>query len=205
MLSQIFGGCCAATSDAEVENEDFEEWYRDLEQYNHRITKELQRLQKRLPLGVSSVEPVDGNMRQWQVLIDGPRDTPYSGGSFELEVCLPRAYPFAPPEIHFKTKIYHVNVDFDSGCICSSDFQWEAAKTISLLLEVIVGMMHVPDAQQSVPGEYKQADPPAESQVVRMFLEDRIQYNRIASQWTQQHARPSGALNRGLNAVGMPS
>lgn len=36
---------------------------------------------------------------------------PYNKGAFRIEVNFPAEYPFKPPKINFKTKIYHPNVD----------------------------------------------------------------------------------------------
>jgi len=155
-----------------------------------RIAKELQRLQRRLPLGVQSVENVTGKgCESWQVVIDGPSNSPYEGGSFLLDIDFPELYPFDAPVVYFSTKIYHVNVDPISGEICCSDFQWEAASTISHLLEAICAMLDVPDDSPSlVPREYNKIDLPPEKEVIRLFKQDREEYERIARQWTELYA-----------------
>lgn len=48
----------------------------------------------------------------------GPKDTPYEGGVFRIEVNLNEKYPFEPPKIAFKTKIHHPNICEKSGLIC---------------------------------------------------------------------------------------
>ena len=50
--------------------------------------------------------------------IDGPSDTPYEGGSYELEVNIPESYPFHPPKCRFITKIWHPNISSVTGAIC---------------------------------------------------------------------------------------
>lgn len=42
---------------------------------------------------------------------------PYNKGAFRIEINFPAEYPFKPPRINFKTKIYHPNVD-EKGQIC---------------------------------------------------------------------------------------
>ena len=44
--------------------------------------------------------------------MQGPRDTPFQGGVFELGIRVPDQYPLVPPAVHFRTKIFHPNVHF---------------------------------------------------------------------------------------------
>ena len=42
--------------------------------------------------------------------ITGPRGSLYEGGIFRFKVTLPQDYPFKPPSVEMKTKIYHPGV-----------------------------------------------------------------------------------------------
>lgn len=42
---------------------------------------------------------------------------PYNKGAFRIEINFPAEYPFKPPKISFKTKIYHPNID-EKGQVC---------------------------------------------------------------------------------------
>ncbi len=42
----------------------------------------------------------------------------HSGGTFELEIAVPKNYPLRPPKIHFVTKVFHPNIHFKTGEIC---------------------------------------------------------------------------------------
>lgn len=42
---------------------------------------------------------------------------PYDKGAFRIELIFPAEYPFKPPKITFKTKIYHPNID-EKGQVC---------------------------------------------------------------------------------------
>lgn len=44
--------------------------------------------------------------------MQGPKDTPYEGGVFELMINVPEQYPLAPPNVRFRTRIFHPNVHF---------------------------------------------------------------------------------------------
>ena len=42
---------------------------------------------------------------------------PFNKGAFKIQIDFPAEYPFKPPKILFKTKIYHPNVD-EKGQVC---------------------------------------------------------------------------------------
>lgn len=42
----------------------------------------------------------------------GPKETAYEGGTFELVINVPEQYPLAPPTVRYRTKIFHPNVHF---------------------------------------------------------------------------------------------
>ena len=60
--------------------------------------------------GISAF-PNESNQRYFEVMIEGPNETPYQGGMFRLELFLPEDYPMAAPKVRFLTKIYHPNID----------------------------------------------------------------------------------------------
>jgi ubiquitin-conjugating enzyme E2 N len=81
-----------------------------------RILKETQELLENPPPGIRA-SPREGNIRHFDVIISGPKDSPYEAGWFRLELYLPDEYPMMPPKVIFMTKIYHPNID-KLGRIC---------------------------------------------------------------------------------------
>ena len=58
------------------------------------------------------LRPSDGkdDLSHLQGSIEGPPDTPYEGGQYHIDILIPNDYPFRPPNMRFKTKIWHPNV-----------------------------------------------------------------------------------------------
>ncbi len=55
-------------------------------------------------------EAGEDNMLLWNIVIDGPTDTPYEGGKFRCKLTFPTAYPHKTPEFEFTTQIFHPNL-----------------------------------------------------------------------------------------------
>ena len=101
---------------------------------NQRIIKETQKLKKD-PINGILAEPFSDNPRYFNVVITGPKDSPYDGGKFHLQLYLPEEYPMVPPKCIFMTKIYHPNIDF-LGRICLDILKknWSPALQIRAVL-----------------------------------------------------------------------
>jgi ubiquitin-protein ligase len=84
-------------------------------------------------------------------------------GKFKISVSLPKEYPFKPPTVSFKTKIYHPNVsNDDKGTMClgmlRSD-EWKPPNKIRDVLMLVRQILAAPqpdDAVESrIADEYK--------------------------------------------------
>ncbi|KAK1575465.1 hypothetical protein Q3G72_005715 [Acer saccharum] len=142
-----------------------------------RILKELKDLQKDPPTSCSA-GPVAEDMFHWQATIMGPPDSPYSGGVFLVTIHFPPDYPFKPPKVAFRTKVFHPNIN-SNGSICLDILkeQWSPALTISKVLLSICSLLTDPNP-----------DDPLVPEIAHMYKTDRSKYETTARSWTQKYA-----------------
>jgi len=76
-----------------------------------RIAKELADIQSDVDSKILA-EAADGgsDLSHLHASFPGPPDTPYEGGTFVVDIKIPQEYPFRPPQMSFKTKLWHPNV-----------------------------------------------------------------------------------------------
>ncbi len=55
------------------------------------------------------------------LMLQGPKDTPFEGGVFEVTLQVPEQYPLIAPNVRFKTKTFHPNVHFKVQ-VCSTKY-----------------------------------------------------------------------------------
>jgi len=77
-----------------------------------RILKDIDNLVKIAPDTI-----IDNNNIVYFTL-EGPKDSIYENGKWAIRIEFPKQYPYKSPSVGFITKIYHPNVDFNSGTIC---------------------------------------------------------------------------------------
>ena len=96
-----------------------------------RIRKELADIGKDATSGVTAAPEAD-SIRNLIGSIKGPVDSPYEGGIFFVEIRLPDDYPFAPPKMKFRTKVWHPNISSQTGAICLDILKdaWSTARTV---------------------------------------------------------------------------
>ncbi|CAJ1911013.1 unnamed protein product [Cylindrotheca closterium] len=147
-----------------------------------RLNKELAEVGKDdKTSGVKAVAVTPGNLRELKGTILGPEGTCYEGGVFEIDITIPKQYPFEPPKMKFTTKIWHPNISSQTGAICLDILkdQWSPALTIKTALLSLQALMCSPE-----PGD------PQDAEVAKMYLSDRKKFDSTAKFWTESYAQP---------------
>ena len=142
-----------------------------------RIQKELAEISLEPPTNCSA-GPKGDNLYEWVSSIMGPAGSPYAGGVFFLDIHFPSDYPFKPPKVTFRTRIYHCNVN-SSGQICLDILkeQWSPALTISKVLLSICSLLTDPNP-----------DDPLVPEIAQIFKTDPARYEELAKEWTRKYA-----------------
>ena len=142
-----------------------------------RIRTELDKIQQDPPSNCSA-GPADEDLFKWEATIIGPIDTVYEGGIFKLDILFPERYPFKPPKVKFRTRIYHPNINSSGGiCLDILKENWSPALTISKVLLSICSLLDEPNP-----------DDPLVPEIADEYVNNRKVYDDTAKTWTRLFA-----------------
>nr|XP_040224041.2 ubiquitin-conjugating enzyme E2-18 kDa isoform X3 [Anopheles coluzzii] len=106
-------------------------------------------------------------------------NVPYNKGAFRIEINFPAEYPFKPPKISFKTKIYHPNID-EKGQVCLpiiSAENWKPATKTDQVIQALIELVNDPEPEH-----------PLRADLAEEFLKDRKKFTKNAEEHTRKHS-----------------
>lgn len=114
--------------------------------YRSRVLKEVVEAKKYKESNILLTTKSE-DMYVWKGFLTGPQGSPYQDGVFEIKINLPSNYPMAAPKIIFITRIFHPNVNYDTGEICLDVLkeQWTPAWTLESACVAILDLMNHPN------------------------------------------------------------
>ncbi|XP_015770293.1 PREDICTED: ubiquitin-conjugating enzyme E2 K-like [Acropora digitifera] len=133
------------------------------------------------------IELVDDTYTRLRGEIAGPPDTPFEGGNYQLDIFIPDTYPFNPPKVNFKTKIWHPNISSVTGAICLDILkdQWAAAMTLRTVLLSIQALLSAAEP-----------DDPQDAVVAQQYKENPEIYKKTARHWAEVFAGAPSSKDR---------
>ena len=164
-----------------------------------RVQKELNDIAKD-PDSQIFAEPQNGSdLTHLRATFPGPRDTPYEGGTYIVDVQIPNDYPFKPPVMKFVTKLWHPNISSQTvyrsflllnygikelmfrvqGAICLDTLgsAWSPVLTIKAALLSLQSLLSTPEPKD-----------PQDAEVASMLMNDPERFQRVAREWAIKYA-----------------
>ena len=147
-----------------------------------RMIQEIRKLQK-AELGGIKVKINEDNLSEIQATIEGPENTPFEGGEFDIKLEIGDEFPQKPPKGYFLTKIFHPNVS-EQGAICISTLSsdWTEDMGLDHLLMTIRCLLIEPNPASALNEE-----------AGRLLQENYEDYCSRAKLMTQVHAMKAAA------------
>lgn len=110
-----------------------------------------------------------------QCQINGPDDTPYKFGNWRININFPKEYPFKSPSVGFIDKIYHPNIDLQSGTICLNvlNSNWSPIYTISHILEMFIPQLLT----------YPNPDDPLNEMASDLLKKNNLEFNKYVNKF----------------------
>jgi len=147
---------------------------------NNRIVSDLKNLVNHdIPETIKDVEINDDDMySEHYVLLKGPKDTPFENGIYKISINMPQDYPFKPPKMIFKTRVYHPNIASDGSiCIDILKDQWSSALRLNSVILSISDLLANPNPND-----------PLVPDIARQYSTNRELYNKNVVEYVKKYA-----------------
>lgn len=146
---------------------------------NPRLLTELRTFTENPVFGISA-GPKNRDLSVWEGVIFNCNNTsPYKNGFFKLEIVFGINYPYYPPKIKMKTKIFHPNIKNEEICLdIIKEERWSPALTLEKILLSISSLLDDPNP-----------DDPLDIQASILFKNNITKYRKKVREMTFKYAR----------------
>lgn len=117
--------------------------------------------------------------RALEVILEGPVETSYHGGSFLVKITIPEEYPFRSPSIGFDTKIFHPNIDENSGSVCLDVLNqvWSPLYDISNVVEFFLPQLLT----------YPNPNDPLNNFAALLYRNDKVKFQKKVHEYVEKY------------------
>lgn len=131
---------------------------------NKRIQRDIGKLSEKED---AQVEHIEDDMIH--CTIHAPVDTPYEGLKWKILISFPESYPFSSPSVGFIDKIWHPNVDYESGSVCLNvlNQSWSPIYSGILIIDTFLPQLLT----------YPNPDDPLNEEAAEMYINNIEEYN----------------------------
>lgn len=109
------------------------------------------------------------------MLLEGPKDTVYEKGIWEVIFTIPEEYPFKSPSVGFYHKIYHPNIDEESGSVCLDviNQMWSPMYSLKNIYDTFLPQLLT----------YPNAEDPLNIAAANLYIKDSKTYEIMVKQY----------------------
>ena len=141
------------------------------EDFYSRLALEAKMMEEEEP----SFKPVGGDLRRWKGFILGTKT--YEGGVFEIEIIVPRKFPYIPPKIRWITVIWHPNIRGEKVCVGILGKDWSPTMSLTGVVEALRNLLNFPNP----------ADPLNRQAAIQM-KKDQSKFERTVKEYLKKEA-----------------
>jgi len=147
--------------------------------YNPRLATELKTFSETPVFGISA-GPSEDDFLIWNAIISNLNEgSPFKNGFFKLQIIFNDNYPYSPPKIKMKTKIFHPNIKNEEICLdIIKEDRWSPALTVEKVLLSISSLLDDPNP-----------DDPLDVSASILYKNNINDYNRKVRDLTSKYAK----------------
>jgi len=129
-----------------------------------------------MPDGVIEVILIDNDISKWRVTMQCLEIGNLKSHVITYDIRFPEDYPHSSPIIQFVNQIYHPNIDFKTGQLCT-DGKWCVVYDVRILLLTVRSLLAYPNIEE-----------PVNTEAAEIFSSDKNTFNEISSLLVERNA-----------------